>query len=276
VFKSTNKGQSWTEMNKSLANTYVTSIAVSPNFISDSTVFAGTEGGVFKSTNRGRSWMQVNKGLENTYVFSVAYASNTTLFAGTEGGVFKSTNGGQSWMQVNNGLENKYVLSLSVSPAYTTDGTLFAGTNGGGVFNDPLVSTPVFKQWNMQITEKSKISLKGYPLRINTDYYSEKWTLYENGLFGTDNNLYGTWQQKGGKVIMFFDPEGTGKNVSQVLISKSHENAEEIIVSKLRLTIKEKKDGTFSGKYKETAKFRENGIKGKITIDRNFIGASDE
>jgi len=273
VFKSTNGGQNWIQVNNNLANTYVTSIAISSDY---STVLAGTEGGVFKSTNGGRSWTQVNSGLENSYVFSIAFASNSTVFAGTEGGVFKSTDGGQSWTKVNSGLDNAYVFSVAVSPTYSTDGTLFAGTNGGGVFNDPLLSTPVFRQWNMKIAEKAKISLKGYPSGTNSDNYSEKWTLYENGLFGTDTDLYGTWKQKSKKIILSLDPEGISKNVVRVLKDISHDKAEEIIASKIILTIKENKDGAFSGKYRESAKFQENGVKGKITIDRKFNGSSDK
>lgn len=77
-------------------STNVQSVALSPNYESDNTVFAGTGSGVYESTNGGQSWMQINNGLTNTLVISVAlspnYAIDNTVFAGTYGeGVFSYT-----------------------------------------------------------------------------------------------------------------------------------------------------------------------------------------
>ena len=126
----------------------VSSLAVSPNFASDHTLFAGTYGGggVFVSTNGGASWSAANTGLTNTDVYSLAvspnFASDHTLFAGTwGGGVFESTNAGASWSAANTGLTSTYVYSLAVSPNFASDHTLFAGTYGG-VFSNTLSTGP--------------------------------------------------------------------------------------------------------------------------------------
>src|SRR3990170_1227259 len=132
VFLSTDNGTSWTEVNTGLTNTFVYSLAVS-----DTNLFAGTNGGVFLSTNNGTSWTEVNTGLTNTDVRSFA-VSGTDLFAGTYGGVtgtlgsvFLSTDNGTNWTDVNIGLTGTDVLSLAVSGK-----NLFAWTAGfgGGVF----------------------------------------------------------------------------------------------------------------------------------------------
>ena len=114
------------------------SLAVSPNYSTDQTLFAGTGGGgAFKSTDGGSNWSAVNTGLANNlYVYSLAvspaFATDHTLFAGTYGGgVFKSTDGGSNWSAVNTGLTNMYVYSLAVSPGFATDHTLFAGSYAG-------------------------------------------------------------------------------------------------------------------------------------------------
>jgi hypothetical protein len=44
-------------------------------------------------------------------------------------GVFKSTTGGASWSAMSTGLTNVFINSVAVSPAYATDQTLFAGSN---------------------------------------------------------------------------------------------------------------------------------------------------
>ena len=90
--------------------------AVSPNYASDQTVFAGTYGGgVFKSADGGATWSAVNTGLTSLLIHSLAisqnYATDQTVYAGTENGygVFKSINGGASWVAVNSGITRKYI-----------------------------------------------------------------------------------------------------------------------------------------------------------------------
>ena len=115
----------------------VLSLALSPNFASDHTLFAGTyDGGAFKSTDAGASWSAVNTGLISPEVTPLAlspnFAADSTLFAGTwGGGVFKSTDRGSNWSAVNTGLTGMNVYSLALSPNFASDSTLFAGTNGG-------------------------------------------------------------------------------------------------------------------------------------------------
>ena len=82
VYRSTDNGTSWTEVNSGLPDTpFVLSFAVS-----GSTVFTGIAGngggGVFRITNNGTSWTEVNSGLpDTTYVQSLA-VSDGMIFAG--------------------------------------------------------------------------------------------------------------------------------------------------------------------------------------------------
>ena len=124
VYRTTDNGAIWTQVNTGLTNTTVTSLA-----IIGTNVFAGTYGGgVFLSTNNGTSWTAINSGLANLYVNTLA-VSGSNIYAGTDGGVFLSSNGGISWSTINTGLTNTYVNALAVSGS-----TLYAGTWGGGVF----------------------------------------------------------------------------------------------------------------------------------------------
>ncbi len=125
IFRSTDNGMNWTDVNNGLTDKDVLSLAVS-----GTNLFAGTwGGGVFLSTNSGTNWTAVNNGLTSTYVYSFT-VSGTNIFAGTgDEGVFLSTNNGLSWAAVNNGLTNSQVWALAVSRT-----NLFAGTFGGGIF----------------------------------------------------------------------------------------------------------------------------------------------
>jgi hypothetical protein len=66
------------------------------------------------------------------------------------------------------------IYVVAFSPNYATDSTLFAGTYGGGVFNDPLESTPIVERWDMYITEKVKVGIQGYIPKISTGNYAER------------------------------------------------------------------------------------------------------
>lgn len=116
------------------------SIAISPNYANDRTVFAAASDRTFKSTDGGTSWHAVDSGLSDISIGSLAispsYANDQTIYAGVYGrGVFKSTDGGINWTAVNTGLSYLGVTSLAISPNYSTDQTVYAGmSNGGGIF----------------------------------------------------------------------------------------------------------------------------------------------
>ena len=139
VYRTTNKGHDWVQVNTGLTSLNIRSVAVSENFATDNTVFAATGAGVFKSTNKGDSWVAANTGLTTTDVHplavSPAYATDHTVFVGTaSSGIFKSTDGGGTWSPANTGLANTDVRTIAMSPNFGVDRTMFAGTYGGGVF----------------------------------------------------------------------------------------------------------------------------------------------
>ena len=103
VFRSTDNGENWTQVNNGLTATFVLSFTT--NVSGD--IFAGTYfgGGVFRSTDDGETWTEKNNGLIATEVRAIAINSNDTIFAGTYGiGMFRSSDSGQNWEKINNGL----------------------------------------------------------------------------------------------------------------------------------------------------------------------------
>jgi photosystem II stability/assembly factor-like uncharacterized protein len=138
VFKSTDGGNTWARALTGLPKRGIYTIAVSPGYASDGTLFAGMwEGGVYKSTNGGANWSNASTGLGNLRVWSVAlspaFATDATLFAGTDGGLYRSTNGGASWTHQSNTIGTRRVTSIVVSSEFATDRTLYCGSNYGGV-----------------------------------------------------------------------------------------------------------------------------------------------
>ena len=148
IARTTDGGLSWSNPETGLENKNVRALAISPNYATDRTVFAGTlckdfptcadsyVTGVFKSTDGGNTWARALSGLPKKGIYALAvspnYAADQTVFAGMwEGGVYKSTNGGASWANASSGLGNLRVWAVALSPAFGTDQTLFAGTDGG-------------------------------------------------------------------------------------------------------------------------------------------------
>jgi hypothetical protein len=128
VFRSTDNGDTWIQINNGLTKTWILAIAIN----SSDVIFAGTEGGgVFRSIDNGENWTETNIGLVDYEVKALAFNSSDNIFAGTYGGgVFRSTDNGDTWALVHIGMTNYKVRALAIN----SSGDIFAGTQGGGVF----------------------------------------------------------------------------------------------------------------------------------------------
>ncbi|MGC8781240.1 MAG: hypothetical protein ACP5UQ_10280 [Anaerolineae bacterium] len=139
ILRSYDGGQTWYVSSLPTPPPVVSCLAVSPDYVRDGVVFAGTmEDGVFRSSDRGDHWVRWNFGLLDLHVMALAlspdFAQDETLFAGTESGIFRSTNGGRAWREVPFPTDLAPVLSLAISPAFKQDGFLLAGTEEHGLW----------------------------------------------------------------------------------------------------------------------------------------------
>lgn len=107
VYKSTDNGQNWPQMENSPSPLF--SIAVHP--LSPTVMFVSGGGSwelgntrIFRTTNSGDSWNSVSP----EYVNALSYAFDpdipNLIYAGTKGGVWKSNDGGETWNPAKNGL----------------------------------------------------------------------------------------------------------------------------------------------------------------------------
>ncbi len=115
VFKTTDGGVHWSEMNAGLGDLAIQALAVSPDFATDQTLFVGTPTGVYKSVDGGASWASAGPAEQAGPVYDLAlspdYASDQTLLMGAPllwdpdlgyrvGGVWMSTDGGANWQML--------------------------------------------------------------------------------------------------------------------------------------------------------------------------------
>jgi len=123
----------------------IISLAVSPNYAADSTVFATMwNEAVFKSVDGGTTWKKHPIGLtcdsqadsdryKSPHFRDLAFAADGIIFLGAFDGLFKSTDGGRHWMQMET-LPLSLVRGLALSPGDINSSSCAVTTYGGGTY----------------------------------------------------------------------------------------------------------------------------------------------
>jgi photosystem II stability/assembly factor-like uncharacterized protein len=125
-------------------------LAISPEFASDGTIYLGTRHhGLLKSEDGGLSFNAIWDGTGRSImdlVISPSFALDKTLFASVRGvGIYKTVDGGRTWQPANAGLAfldawlstatvhaiGEKDIKLAISPHYEVDQTVFAASSAG-------------------------------------------------------------------------------------------------------------------------------------------------
>jgi photosystem II stability/assembly factor-like uncharacterized protein len=95
LFRSTDRGATWSQANKGMRSWNVLAIAADPS--SPSTLYAGTAAALYKSFDHGQSWAELK---DELYVTALAIdpRAPSTVYAATHLGVLKSESAGQKWL----------------------------------------------------------------------------------------------------------------------------------------------------------------------------------
>jgi photosystem II stability/assembly factor-like uncharacterized protein len=118
VYRSDDKGKTWTLVNKGLSNTMVQCLSSGGGQLFAGTLF----GGVFRSSNLGASWTPVSQNLIHSYVLSMA-VSGPYVYAGTlNGGVYRLPLSGSYWTPLSQDWQYPTVWAIGSFP-----GVLLAG-----------------------------------------------------------------------------------------------------------------------------------------------------
>jgi len=126
MFRSTNGGMNWHELNSNLPPGNVNQfLKVSNGF------FAATESGIFKTTNNGDSW--IYKGPIASRFKNIKANMNQIIFASTDYRLFRSTNMGENWETLDSlGYYIRGFCLTGNSNVYALySGRLFYSTNSG-------------------------------------------------------------------------------------------------------------------------------------------------
>ncbi len=143
VFKSTNRGNTWTLLTSTESFDEVNRIIISPT--DENLVLVATNGGIYRTTNGGISWTKVYSAVIQDLKatpgnFAIQYATQNRL------GVIKSTDGGITWSPSKLGMSTNGRVEIAISPVKTdrifasAQGTL-SGTSSDLYFSDDGGST---------------------------------------------------------------------------------------------------------------------------------------
>lgn len=101
LFRTTNNGDQWERIGKSLPDPFVSSIVIHPTEVSS--LYVGGPAGVWKSSDGGKTWQEMNQGFATRNIRALAMDPRNPqiLYAGTNGsGLYRSADGGATWTAV--------------------------------------------------------------------------------------------------------------------------------------------------------------------------------
>lgn len=124
LFRTFNKGVTWTQLTTSSFNGGITALASQSNEI-----YAGTtSGNLYYSNNGGVTWQDISAGLPSEAITSILI--DNFIYAGTaSNGVYRSAPASAGWTAQSSGMVNDSVMDL-----VTANGNIYAATWGGGVY----------------------------------------------------------------------------------------------------------------------------------------------
>jgi hypothetical protein len=125
VYKSSDSGNSWSQSNNGLFNSYVYALSHD-----QSSIYAATASGLFKSTNMGGNWLDVTISIGSPTFDAVTFDGTYIIAGGFSCGLYRSADGGATWVSANTGLSTMDIRAL-----YTIGETIFLGCAKGSFYS---------------------------------------------------------------------------------------------------------------------------------------------
>lgn len=143
LFKTTNGGNTWTNITAGLPNRYLMDIAIDPFNDQKAYVAVGGFGTphLYRTTNSGTTWTAWGNGLPDvpTNTITIDPLNAQVIYLGNDLGVYASIDGGQNWALFNEGIDDAVlVMDISVSPS---NRKLRLATHGLGVYERDMIDT---------------------------------------------------------------------------------------------------------------------------------------
>lgn len=214
LYKSTDKGATWSELKNSSGRFQVLSILNAKN----GDIWIGTYyGGIlFHSTDKGQTWENKANGVDGGMCWALTEDTSGNIIAGTPIGIYKTVDNGNNW----NFLSSPNALSFALDK----NGNIYAGSYSGGLFKSTNNGNSWIKNSNFPNLTVPVIFIDSVSNNVycGSGYYSNG-----NGVYrSTDNGS--TWINIGlqGKSIT-----GLVKNSAGYLIAGARDKDSSLFIS---------------------------------------------
>ena len=190
VLKTTDGSITFAEINRGLSDRSIISIALSPDYQLDNTLFVTAwNTAVFRSNNGGATWEIHSKGITShaqadsdkyqsphyrNVKLSASFGEDTPLFIGGFNGLFKSIDGGHNWKEIET-LSIKLIMDMSLSMGNAENSSIAITTYGAGAY----ITRNQENKWDISNTSLKKA-------RLSAVAFSPKY-LSDNTIFTADS-----------------------------------------------------------------------------------------
>lgn len=154
IYKSRDRGISWTQVNQGLDNLSIDLLASSPQ--APNLVFAaGEEKGLYQTKDGGQQWYSVLEDAGKVTVVGFSSAATNPVVAGdNRGTIYLSQDEGETWQKQFELPGGGAITAAAFSPNFAADNTFWVGTENEGIFKteDGGIS---FSQVNRGLSDRS-------------------------------------------------------------------------------------------------------------------------
>ena len=140
VWKTTNKGNSWTKISSLNVSKKIRAMAIASS--NNNTLYISGGSTLYKTENGGTDWENISSGLPGNFITYIAVKNNdpNTLWVSLgefdNNSVYESTDGGATWNNISEGLPEIPANSIVQDNNYNDKVLLYVGTEAGVFFKD--------------------------------------------------------------------------------------------------------------------------------------------
>jgi photosystem II stability/assembly factor-like uncharacterized protein len=140
VWKTTNRGSSWTKISTMNTSAKLRSMAIAPS--NTQVIYVADNGTIWKTVNGGTNWTVITgsipSGSANITSIAVKATDPQTVWVSLSGynqhGVYQTTNGGTSWSNISSGLPQIPMYSVVQNKQISAENQLYVGSELGVYF----------------------------------------------------------------------------------------------------------------------------------------------
>lgn len=174
IAKSTDGGNTWTEIYSGVVTRYFMGVDFDGNF----GIVGGEDGKIMSTTDGGSTWQTFATGYENFYGAHV-FNSDSAYMGGTDENIYKTTDSGANWGWENDGAGTSHIYKIKA----TDNSTVFACGSQGVIKRKSLPLTSNFEADEMVVCAGSTVNFTD----LSTGATSWNWT-FEGGTPATSTD----------------------------------------------------------------------------------------